>query len=67
MCDHGPGKEETTEHFLCHCVGYMTIRFRTLGNLTLTMEEIGNVKPTKIIEFVRQTRRFDKEDLFGPN
>ena len=65
MCSFCPGEEETTEHFLCHCIGYMTIRLHTFGSPLLTIEEVANIKPTIIVQFVKRTGRFDKEDLFG--
>ena len=64
-CEHCPGEEETTEHFLCKCVGYMTIRLQTLGKCILTMEEIINFRLTHLLKFIELTGRFDKDDLFG--
>ena len=58
-------EEETTEHYLCTSIGYMTIRFCTLGKPILTINEIANMKPELIIKFVQLTGRFDKDDVFG--
>ena len=65
MCMHCPEEEETTEHYLCHCIGYMTIRLRTLGKPILTIEEVAKMKPDLIIKYVQLSGRFDKDDLFG--
>ncbi|XP_063691617.1 uncharacterized protein LOC134823951 [Bolinopsis microptera] len=64
-CKHCPGEAETSQHFLCECVQLMTIRLRIFGKPLLTMEEIINSKLNHIIKFVEQSKRLDKEDLFG--
>ena len=64
-CEHCPGVEETSEHFLGECVGYMTLRLRTFGKVILSMEDIAYIKLTKIIEFMVNSHRFERADLFG--
>ena len=63
-CEHCPGEQETSLHFLCHCVGYMTIRLRIFGNIILTWDDILSAKLSTIILYIETTGRFDKEDLF---
>ena len=64
-CEHCPGLQETSEHFLGECVAYMTLRLRTFGKIILSIEEIAQTPVKKIIEFVQNSHRFDREDLFG--
>ncbi|KAL5247005.1 hypothetical protein ACHWQZ_G019016 [Mnemiopsis leidyi] len=64
-CSFCPGEEETSEHFLGTCVGYMTIRLQTLGKCILSLDEIANLKWQNIIKYIRESKRFDIEDLFG--
>ncbi|KAL5259722.1 hypothetical protein ACHWQZ_G009982 [Mnemiopsis leidyi] len=58
-------EEETSEHFLCNCFGYMTIRLRIFGKHILTMEELASYKTDKIIKYVKSTGRLNQADLFG--
>ena len=64
-CEHCGNTEETSEHFLCSCVGYMTITLRIFGKLITTIEEMATSDLSKLISYIKQTGRFDKEDLFG--
>jgi len=64
-CSFCPGEEETSEHFLGTCVGYMTIRLQTLGKCILSLDEIANLKWQNIIKYISESKRFDIEDLFG--
>ena len=64
-CEHCPGEPETSEHFLCVCVGYMTIRLHTLGKAIFTIEELVLCKINHIIKFIELTGRFDRDNLFG--
>ena len=64
FCEHCPGEEETSEHFLCHCVGYMTIRLHTLGSPILTWEKVISHKLSSIFSYIEATKRFDGEDIF---
>ena len=58
-------EEETSEHFLCKCFGFMTIRLQVFGKHMLTMEELASYKPDKIIKYVEYTGRLNQADLFG--
>ena len=64
-CTHCPGEEETSLHFLGECVGYMTIRLRTFGKLRLTMEDITTTDLNRVPSYIRDTGRFEGDDLFG--
>ncbi len=64
-CEHCPGDEETSQHFLGECHAYMTLRLRIFGKLRITMEELSNLKLSSIIEYINASNRFNREDLFG--
>ena len=64
-CAHCPEEQETSQHFLCECVGYMTIRLRSFGKVFLTMEEISIMDISKIIKYISDTKRLEQDDLFG--
>ena len=64
-CRHCPGEEETSEHYLGACIGFMTIRLQTFGKCILSLDEIANLKWQDIINYISKTKRFDEEDLFG--
>ena len=64
-CEHCPGSEETSQHFLGECYAYMSIRLRIFGKLTLTMEDLPNIKIGDIIDYIDKTNRFNRDDLFG--
>ena len=65
LCKHCPDTQETSAHFLCECVGYMTIRLRTFGKVITTIEEMANTDTKLIISYIKQTGRFEQDDLFG--
>ena len=58
-------EEETLEHFLCKCFGYMTIRLQVFGKHVLTMEELISFNSNDIIKFVNSRGRFNQANLFG--
>ena len=64
-CEHCPEMEETSEHFMCECVAYMTIRLRTFGKAITTMTDIATSSPGLITKYIKLTGRFDRDDLFG--
>ncbi len=64
-CQHCPGEQETSEHFLCECVGYMTIRLQVFGKFRLTIEDVSTSNINTIIKYVKLTKRFEQENLFG--
>ena len=63
--EHCPGEAETSQHSLSECIQLMTIRMRIFGKPILTMEEIINSKLDQIIKFVEQSKRLERDDLFG--
>ena len=64
-CETCPGIQETSQHFLCECIQYMTPRLRIFGKVILTYQEITDFKIKDILKFVDSTTRFDRDDLFG--
>ena len=64
-CEHCPGEQETSQHFLCECVGYMTLRLRTFGKVLLNMKELTDFRLIDIIKFVEQSGRLNRDNLFG--
>ena len=64
-CEHCPGTAETSQHFLGDCHAYMTIRLRIFGKLSLSMDDMANINIRKIIKYIDQTNRFNRDDLFG--
>ena len=54
-----------SEHFMCVCVAYMTIRLRTFRKAITTMTDIATSSPGLITKFIKLTGRFDRDDLFG--
>ena len=49
-CEHCPGTEETSQHFLGECYAYITIRLRIFGKLFLTMDDLPNTNIRNIIK-----------------
>ena len=64
-CEHCPEMEETSVHFMCECVAYMTFRLRTFGKAITTMTDIATSSPGLITKYIKLTGRFDRDDLFG--
>ena len=58
FCEHCPEEHETSEHFLCYCVGYMTIRLRNFGACTLTLDAALQLKLSTIIKYITDTGSF---------
>ncbi len=64
-CEHCPGSNETSQHFLGECYAYMTLRLRIFGKIYLSMEDLTSFKLTSIIEYIEKSNRFNRDDLFG--
>ena len=64
-CEHCPEEEETSEHFMCECIAYMTIRLRTFGKAITNMADIAKSSPGLITKYIKLTGRFNRDDLFG--
>ena len=53
--------EETVEHFLTDCPAFGRNRRDSLGNISLSNDELPNLSLNKILKFVRSTKRFETE------
>ena len=53
--------EETMEHFILQCPAFARNRQNILGKIYMEPEEFSEIKISKLLKFVKQTKRFDQE------
>ena len=51
-------EEETSYHLLGKCCAYMVSRYSITVAYTMEPEELGKVRPTTLLQFMRATKRF---------
>jgi ribonuclease HI len=51
--------EETVEHYLCECPAFSRNRYHTLGRLVLNPEDLKHLKLKNILDFIKNTKRFE--------
>lgn len=60
MCDRCNLEEESTEHFLCRCPSYSTLRLGTLGKQTVQKEDLSKIPIRMIQQFTETSGRFEE-------
>lgn len=53
--------EETVEHFLCECPAFGRNRRNSLGNISLSNDELPKLPLNRILKFVKSTKRFEED------
>lgn len=59
ICEHCGETEETVEHYLRECPAFGRIRQEIIGRQILQQEELSRLSVQDILNFTRETGRFD--------
>ena len=54
--------EETVQHYLAECPAFSRSRRNSLGYISLTTNELPNLKLTKVLKYIKDTKRFEQND-----
>ena len=54
--------EETVQHYLAECPAFSRSRRNSLGYISLTTNELPNLKLNKVLKFIKDTKRFEQND-----
>lgn len=66
MCKQCNWEEETSEHFLCECPAFMTIRLQTFGYCITPLASLLTLDIGLINKYICRTGRYSASDLFDP-
>jgi hypothetical protein len=53
---------ETVHHYLAECPAFSRSRRNSLGYISLTTNELPKLKLTKVLKYVKDTKRFEQND-----
>ena len=54
--------EETVQHYLAECPAFSRSRRNSLGYISLTINELPKLKLTKVLKYVKDTKRFEQNE-----
>jgi len=58
LCPACGEEEETSYQLLGKCCAYMVIRNSIMGVYLIELDDIGKVRPSTLLQFIRATKRF---------
>ena len=60
ICEQCLEEEESVEHYLCECPAFATPRYNNLGGQVIKKEELSHFRLKKILDFIKDSKRFDE-------
>ena len=67
VCSFCEREDESALHYLGRCYYFAACRYRTLGDHFLDASALQAIPFTKLLSFVRESRRFDEDEVDHPS